>query len=316
MTLTTVVTEIWRYPVKSMGGQRVPSAAIGPLGLHADRLWAVRELELGATTTARRLPALMLCSARFVEEPPSGAGPGHPVEVIVTFPDGEEISSGDPAVHQRLTELVGRSVELRSLPALDDKAQYRQGRISRAAQRRQLGLADDEPFPDFSTLPVGKLVQLARYATPVGSFVDAYPLHLLSTGSMAAMRTLAPDSDFDVRRFRPNVVVDGSDEFDWCGGTLSSANLTLDVIAPTVRCSMPVRPQPGLPAQPDVMRTIKNHSDRCLGVYADVREAGTLAVGDELRLEESDRGSARQLANRVKRGVVRASTRAAFRASG
>jgi uncharacterized protein YcbX len=313
-TATSVVTEIWRYPVKSMGGHRVASAAIGARGLHADRLWAVRDLELGATTTARRLPALMLCSARFAAEPPSSAGPGRPVEVVVTFPGGREVSSSDPAVHEHLTELVGRAVELRPLPALDDKAQYRAARVSRAELRadlrRQFGVADGEPFPDLSTLPIGKLAELTRYATPLGSFADAFPLHLLSTGSIAAMRALTPSADFDVRRFRPNVVVDGSDEFGWCGGVLVAGDLALDVVAPTVRCSIPVRPQPGLEAQPEVMRTIRDHSDRCLGVYAEVRAPGTLAEGDELRLEPGRRGSAGRLAGRLRRGVVRASTRA------
>ena len=138
--------------------------------------------------------------------------------------------------------------------------------------------------------PVHMLAQLARNATPVGTYVDAYPLHLVTVGSLDAMRDLAPGADFDVRRFRPNVVIQGSGEFEWCGGRLSGPGVELEPEIPTVRCSVPVREQPGLEAQPDVMRTIKDHSDRCLGVYANVARAGTLSEGDELTYAGRARG--------------------------
>ena len=111
-----VVRELWRYPVKSMGGHRIAAVDIDERGVHADRLWAVRDLKIGAVTTARRLPVLMQCSARFATEPPPQAGPGHATEVIVTFPDGAEISSADRAVDAKLSQLVGRQVELFPLP--------------------------------------------------------------------------------------------------------------------------------------------------------------------------------------------------------
>ena len=63
-----VLTELWRYPVKSMGGEMVASSVLDRRALHADRMWAVRDLELDAVTTARRLPVLLGCSARFIDE--------------------------------------------------------------------------------------------------------------------------------------------------------------------------------------------------------------------------------------------------------
>jgi hypothetical protein len=56
------VLELWRYPVKSMGGERVDAAAIGDRGLHGDRLWAVRDEERGVLTNAKRFPALLACA--------------------------------------------------------------------------------------------------------------------------------------------------------------------------------------------------------------------------------------------------------------
>jgi uncharacterized protein YcbX len=52
------ITSIWRYPVKSMLGEQLAEAEIGERGLHADRTWAVRDVELNATTSAKRLPSL------------------------------------------------------------------------------------------------------------------------------------------------------------------------------------------------------------------------------------------------------------------
>src|SRR3954451_10128683 len=119
MSLVGSVAEIWRYPVKSMGGGRLARSDIATRGLHADRTWAVRDVELDTFTTARRWPALLECSARFVEDPAGrSADPGDVHEVIVTFPNGGEVSSSDPAIHERLWDQIGKPARLESLPAL------------------------------------------------------------------------------------------------------------------------------------------------------------------------------------------------------
>ena len=81
------VTEIWRYPVKSMGETTIDAAAVGERGLHADRMWAVRDPALGAISTARRLPPLLRCTARYPRDPADfPAGPGNAPEVVITLP--------------------------------------------------------------------------------------------------------------------------------------------------------------------------------------------------------------------------------------
>jgi uncharacterized protein YcbX len=270
-----------------MGGERLDAVEVNARGVHADRLWAVRDLELGAVTTARRLPALLGCSARFAAEPPPDAGPGVVAEVVVTLPDGEERSSGDPDVHARLSALTGRRVELTPLPPVGDRAAYRGPSATQSDLRRQFGIADDEPLPDLTMFPVRKLAQLARYATPVGTFADAYPLHLLTRQSLAAMAGNAPAATFDPRRFRPSVLLEtggapGLVENAWLGGTLTNGSTVVRAEIPTIRCSMPARPQPGLDADADVVRTVRRAAEGCLGVYAEVVRGGRLAVGDTL----------------------------------
>ncbi len=288
------VVAIWRYPVKSMAGERLGAARIGSLGLHADRTWAVRDRALGATTGAKRLPGLLLCTARYAVEPGPDAGPGNAPEVIIGFPDGVEMSSADPGIHRALSEYLDRDVELRALPPLSEKDEYRAPMATKADMRTIFGLRPDEPLPDLSMFPIRKLAELTRYATPVGSYVDAYPVHLLTEQSLQAMSALAPGSDFDVRRFRPTILIDtlgfgqpGADqpEVGWCGGVLRGPDVVLSPLIPTIRCVMPSHRQPGLERDPAVTRTLAGHARRCLGVYGNVLTPGRIAEGDTLRLD-------------------------------
>jgi len=300
-----------------MGGEELSSSAVDLRALHADRLWAVRDLELGAVTTARRLPMLLGCTARFVEEPPAGVGPGNVTDVIVTFPDGSEITSTDrERLDARLTELTGKRVALVPLPPLHDKAAYRGVLATKRDIRLQWALSDDEPLPDFSMFPIGKLAKLSIYATPIGIFADAYAVHLLTTSSLRTMA--AYGGDFDVRRFRPNIVIDspldGLAEQEWIGGTLRAGDVGVRVEIPAIRCSVPMREQPGVPADPAVSRTVSQHGERCLGVYADIVEVGTIRVGDSVTFEPPEDAGAvsaslGRLAERVRRNAIRAGSR-------
>lgn len=311
------ITQIWRYPVKSMGGERLTAATLDERGLHADRTWAVRDLQLGATTSGKRLASLMQCTARYATEPGPEAGPGHAPEVLIEFPSGNTISSSDGGVHAALSSYLGREVELRPLPPLTAKAEYRGPMLTKTDVRTIMGLEPDEPLPDLSMFPVRMLAQLTRYATPVGTYADVYPLHLLTEQSLRTLEKLAPASDFDVRRFRPTVLIEALSDADfpewrWCDGTLRAPGADLDPLIPTIRCVMPSRAQGELPEDRDVTRTIAAHARRCLGVYGTVPRPGRIAEGDLLTLDHTNHAAlgARPdaLAARVKRAVMKAGT--------
>lgn len=304
------IISIWRYPVKSMAGERLSVAQIGEFGVHADRTWAVRDAELNATTNAKRLPGLLLCTARYAGTPAPGAGPGNAPEVIIGLPDGREIPSSDPAVHSALSAYLDRDVELCPLPALSDREKYRAPMATKADLRMIFGLGPDEPLPDLSMFPVRKLAEITRYATPLGSYVDAYPVHLLTEQSLRAMAALSPGSDFDVRRFRPTVLIDapggGQPELGWCGGVLRGPHIALAPLIPTIRCVMPSHQQPGLGRDVAVTRTIAAHARRCLGVYGTVLTPGRVAEGDILQLDPEQRKAPSVAGSTVKRALMRA----------
>lgn len=290
-----VVSQLWRFPVKSMGGHQVDTVRVDRRGVHADRLWAVRDLENDVTASARRVPKLLGCSAAYVEEPGPDAGPGKVPEVTITFPDGAECSSSDPAVHGRLSELVGRDVRLVALPPRTDTRTHRlsvqQSKANFSAEevRRDFGLSASEPLPDTTVFTTKQILTLARFSTPPGTFVDLGPVHLLSSSSLKSLS--CDDEPYSVRRFRPNVLVDVESrdvefpEAAWVGGDVQIGSATLHVTIPTIRCVVPTRPQPGLDLDRGLTRTLVDRTDRFLGVYADVARPGLLHVGDAVSVQ-------------------------------
>lgn len=293
--MTATVSQLWRFPVKSMGGGRVDRLRFERRGAHADRLWAVRDVEKGVTASARRLPVLLGCSARYLVEPAADAGPGNAPGVVITFPDGRELTDDDPAVHVALSELAGREMRLVALPRIDDTSQHRMTMSDsmanyRASQvRKDFGLGEGDPLPDTSVFPTRDVITLARFSTPPGAFHDLSPVHVMTT---ASLRDLSPDTQgYDVRRFRPNVLVDAGDvdrefpESDWVSGELSIGAVRLHVTMPTIRCVVPTRPQPDVELDKDITRQLADRTNRFLGIYADVSAAGEIRVGDEVHVQ-------------------------------
>ena len=285
------VAELWRYPVKSLGGGRVEQADIGPRGVLGDRLWAVRDLEKDVTASARQLPALLTATARYPGAVPPDAGPGNVPEVEISFPDGSVVSSSDRGVHAKLSELAGRAVELTALPPAEDTSLHRlthEGRAdarSAAWLREAFGVADGEKLPDLSMMRVSDMVNFSRYSTPPGTFVDLAPVHVLTRTSLATIGAEIGD-DLDVRRFRPNVLLaleDPDDELpesQWTGSQLTFGDVVLDVTMPTVRCVVPSRAQRGFEVNRAVTRAVAKRAERCLGVYCWVASGGKVKIGD------------------------------------
>ena len=95
------VLELWRYPVKSLGGERLEQVEIGEAGIVGDRGWGIQHLETGNVLTARRAPELLFASAK---------GDDH--EVVISLPDGTEVRSADPGADAALSAWLDRKVRL------------------------------------------------------------------------------------------------------------------------------------------------------------------------------------------------------------
>jgi uncharacterized protein YcbX len=312
------VREIWRYPVKSMMGERVDRARVDARGLWGDRGWAIRDEATGEIHNAKRHPVLLQCSAVCLEEPRAGIIP----HVKIMLPDGMTVSSDSPAVSPRLSDLMGRRVTLRALQPAADTAYYRRpepgsallGRLAqyRTARRflqwaifrgrmatelrESFGREPQEPLPDFADIP-GTVFE---FYTPPGTYFDLFPIHVLTTSALQLMSRLNPAAVWDVRRFRPNVLVDtasttGAVENDWVGRAIRIGGFVVQGELSTIRCAMPMHAQADLPRDPSVLRTIVREANQCLGLYASVIEAGSIGTGDPVELvpDSASRGPAK-----------------------
>lgn len=277
------VHQVWRYPVKGMGGERLPAASLSRRGIPGDRGWALYDEERGGITNAKRLHVVREVRARYLHEPVAGeASP--PAEL--QLPDGAVLRSDSPEAAQQLSALTGRSISMRSLGPAGTETDPR---LTTAAeppevQRALGGLLPGEPEPDFSMFTPERLLQLRQ-----GNFFDAFPLHLLSRESLHTLKRLAPESDWDTRRFRANFLIDadgseGYPELAWVGRRVRIGAATIQIVMGCPRCVMVTLQEHDLPQDHRIMRTLVRETKHIAGVYANVVEEGVVREGDAIEL--------------------------------
>lgn len=132
---------------------------------------------------------------------------------------------------------------------------------------------------------LGQPVTLAREAGI--SHLDAGPLHLLTTASLAWLRALLPDARVDDRRFRPNILIDipGATQVErlWRSKLLYiGKDVTLRVLDLTERCVMVNLSQADLPDDSRILRSVGRDTDPHFGVYAEVIVSGTIKRDDRV----------------------------------
>lgn len=284
------VAQIWRYPVKSMGGERIDQAEVGPRGIYGDRGWAVRDNKAGTIRSARYIPKLLLCSARYLPGTDAGLVP----HVAITLPDGSTVNSDDSKVHGRLSEAIGKDLTLLSLRPDDEIDPLRQGpgalvTGSMESEMRMLfGLTDDEPLPDMSGLPPALMRELSEVGAPRGTFFDAFPIDILTTSSIRYLQRFLPGVDLDVRRFRPNFLIDdggASDinrEHEWLGQTIQLGEARFDAVMECPRCTIvAAQQQGGIVKNSNITRTLVREMSQLMSVYCTVGTSGRVRVGDK-----------------------------------
>lgn len=282
------VSELWRYPVKSMRGERVTrSEVVADFGMPGDRGWAIRDDEIGEIRGARKIGSLLEFTARYLEEPEGSSSP----TVELTFPDGHRARSDDPDIAQALSSAVDRPVSLWSRVPAENLDHYRIAQpMDEKTLRDQLLLAPDEAIPDYeATAPAEMFNQLRTFVTPPGTYFDAFALSALTTASMRSLSDAVPDSIIDSRRFRQNMIIDSGDavgfpEADWRGRRVRIGSLVVEGAMTIPRCVMITLPQDDLPRDRPILRTLKRLTGMDLGVYFTVVEPGVVAEGDAVEL--------------------------------
>jgi uncharacterized protein YcbX len=285
--MPTTLAEIWRYPVKSMQGERLEQALLADYGLLGDRVYAIRDAETGYIASAkhpRKWQALLNCHARFVA-PPSQAQPTPPV--LITLPNSATVHSADPDGDRALSAAFGRPVQL----------------VNRAPAQ-PLREANRAPVDSSDSTEAIRQEPLAL-AAPVGTFFDYAVVHLITTATLARLQAACAEANFAVRRFRPNLVLHtptqafGFIENDWLGQRLSIGASQLDLIDPCPRCLVTTLAQPDLLPDSRVLRTVAALNavasvtlapgvvfPAVAGAYARVAHAAMIQLGDAVVLNE------------------------------
>jgi uncharacterized protein len=249
-----VVSSLWRHPVKSMQGEKVGELDCDSLGVVGDRAYGVLNRESGTILSAKREGRLLEAAAEYR----SGV-------LVVTLPSGEEFRQGT-RLDDALSTWLGYPVAL--------------------AIAATFGAPTFESSEDFE-----------RDDSPVvywegtrGRFVDESALHLLTSSELARLSTERPELKWDVRRFRPNIVVDdGEGSLDTSPHrSIQVGEVVIETTKPCSRCVMTTRPQPGgLDRELDVLRHVSRHHDGNVGARAMVVRAGVVREGDVVRIRES-----------------------------
>lgn len=223
------VAQLWRYPVKSMAGQRAQELELTAGGVTGDRQWVVRDGRTGDVLTCRRDPLLLEC----------GVVPG-PYGPVVTLPGERQVPPDE--LGEALSEALGRPVRVD------------------AAGPVELG------------------------------FVDDTPVQLLSRGAMRHMARVHPAGRWDVRRFRPNLLLDLDEdvtERDWVGRRVGVGEAELRVVERTARCMVTSQVQPGLPYDREILRSLTREFDLEFGVSTEVVRGATVRLADPVVMLES-----------------------------
>jgi uncharacterized protein YcbX len=255
-----------------MQGEQLDALTVGADGVWGDRAYAVLDVaarQLVRAKTPEIGPLVLACRASLAAEPHVGASLP---PVLVELPDGTCVKSDSGEADDVLSSYLGREVRLVAEAPPD--CTFVAGRRDFLATTGAPALVDDL------------------------SLQDASPVSVLTTSALDRLGVARPDTVFDHRRFRMNVIVAaagvGFPENDWPGRRLAiGGSVRLRVAMPTPRCVLTTMAQEELPRDPAVLRTaarensidIAGEKYPCVGAYATVDCVGEISVGDVVSVD-------------------------------
>jgi hypothetical protein len=249
------VAQLWRYPVKSLLGERLPALRLVGDGVDHDRSWGIQDRGDGRILTARREPRLLFASSRI------GTESGLPV---ITLPDGKELAGPGPSTDAVLSAWLGKSVTLVAAEDCD------------AARAEYFADATDDAS------------RAIEWTMPKGRFVDAFPLLVMTTAGLRGGAAAYPGGAWDVRRFRPNVLLEldgeGWLEDAWADRQLTIGSARIIPRRRCIRCTMVNRAQPGLERDVNIYKTLHRLHGGEAGMWTQVVHAGVVSEGDTVHV--------------------------------
>ena len=296
------VGQLWHYPVKSMQGEPADELTLGPMGVVGDRAYGFVDVAAGRLVSAKhpkRYAPILECRAAFTEPPQLDADLP---PVRVTFPDGVTVDGDHDEITARVGKLLGCEVRMATV-AVDAEVLVEEvwpdvegfGPVE-FYRMLQIGTEADDPAGE-------RMIGFRPAMAAPGTLNDLAAMHVLTTSTLATLAAEHPGGQWDVRRFRPNILFDdgheagGNGEDGWIGQDLQiGGGPRLHIVASTLRCIMPTLGQADLVRDPEVLRTMARANRRpfgefglfpAAGAYAEVVAPGTVRVGDTVAVEPS-----------------------------
>jgi uncharacterized protein len=252
-----------------MLGEELSVSDVDERGMLGDRVYAIVDRASGKVASAknpRKWGKLFDFRASFVESPRTNR---RLPAVRITLPNGRSVTSEQPEAESLLSEALGAQVALMTSSMEDPRYEEYWPVVE--------GLQNKEKVTDESM--------------PPHTFFDYGPIHLLTTATLDRMGELYPEGRFDVRRFRPNIVVEPSTpvkdfvENGWVNRVLRIGQVSLRITKSCYRCVMTTLPQGDLPQDLGILRAVARHNKASVGVYATVERGGVIKRGDSVSVE-------------------------------
>lgn len=286
------IESLWRFPVKSFQGEKLDHVELGSSSIVGDRAFALLDKETGKVVSAKSVklfPELLMCTASYVTPPVQGEDLP---PVKITLANGEITSSDSKDVNRVLSGFFGREVELAKTAPDDFTIDQYHPDLENVDPSGNRNVTTEQKLGSalFKSMGVDSPI-------PAGSFMDVFPLSVITTSSLEAMNELRPETNFDVLRFRMNIVVKtdepGFVENSWVEKSIKiGEEVSIYITMPDPRCVMTTLAQDGIPKDNHVLRTLVEHNRLdimgsgkypCAGVYAAIGSPGMVQVNDELK---------------------------------
>jgi uncharacterized protein len=247
------ISSLVRYPVKSLQGEPVRQVDVIDK-IVGDRDWGVFDVVTGKLLSAKSLPALLAVQCRT-----TSAG-------VELWNDETWLGVDSEGAKRFMSALLCRDVDIRR------------------AIPEAVSVIDQEIDDGVITAS-----QWVSFETQAGSLFDSRsPLHLVSEATLASLDHDHHHGAGSWQRYRPNIVVQGIAalaEDSWVDRrfAIGAAGLVVSVRKRTERCVLTSRAQPGgVAGDRSLLRFLHQHRDFCVGIYLQIEQSGSMAVGDSL----------------------------------
>ena len=255
MALTTpgkmLIEQLWRYPVKSLQGEKLESTEVTDV-IPGDRNWGIVDLKTNLLLSAKRVPKLLEGHARIIGE-----------HCIITI-GRNELSSQEVNIDQKLSEWLEKEVTL-TQPV--------------AGQTKGIEIEWDDGSDEILDNP-----DVFEFSTSPGWFFDSSSsLHLIGTATLELLEKRVGKGSGDVRRFRPNIVVKTEEPFEengWVDQHLDIGTVRIHVRKRTDRCIVITRAFDQHQASRATLRYLSENHDREAGISMSPMSSGVISVGD------------------------------------